>query len=50
MLAVPLGGMRLDFRGRELARQRLDLPLVRGQLEVHAGEYMAVLLVHVCYE
>ena len=37
VLAVPLGRVRLDLGVRELARQRLDLPLVRGQLEVHAA-------------
>ncbi|HEX7256048.1 MAG TPA: helix-turn-helix transcriptional regulator [Gaiellaceae bacterium] len=31
--------MRLDLRLRELARERPDLPLVVGELEVHRGEY-----------
>ena len=35
---VPLRRMRLDLRGRELARQRLDLLLLRRQLEVHGGQ------------
>ena len=35
VLAVPLGRVRLDLGLRELARERLDLPLVGGQLEVH---------------
>ena len=35
VLAVPLGRVRLDLGGRELPGQRLDLTLLRGQLEVH---------------
>ncbi len=35
VLAVPLCGVRLDLRGSELARDRLDIPLLRSELEVH---------------
>ena len=35
VLTVPVGGVRLDLGLRELPRQRLDLPLLGGQLEVH---------------
>ena len=35
VLAVPGGGVRLDLGLRELTRQRLDLPLVVRQGEVH---------------
>ena len=35
VLAVPLGRVRLDLGLRELARERLDLPLLGGELEVH---------------
>ena len=35
VLAVPLGRVRLDLGRGELARERLNLPLVRGELEVH---------------
>ena len=44
-----LGGVRLDLGGRELAGQRLDLPLVGCELEVHAASiwlsyyYMSVI-------
>ena len=37
VLTVPLGRVRLDLGLRELARERLDLLLVGGQLEVHAA-------------
>ncbi len=33
--AVPLRGVRLDLRVREVAGDRLDLPLLRCKLEVH---------------
>jgi hypothetical protein len=42
MRAVPLGGVRLDLRGREIAGQRLDLPLLRRELEVHGGQTTGV--------
>jgi hypothetical protein len=35
VLAVPLGGMRLDLVRGELARQLLDLLLLRDEVEVH---------------
>ena len=38
VVAVPLRRVRLDLRVRELARQRLDLLLLRRQLEVHGGQ------------
>jgi hypothetical protein len=33
--AVPFGRVRLDLGGRNVARERLDLALLGGQLEVH---------------
>ena len=41
VLAVPLGGVRLDPLAREVAGERLDLALLRAQLEVHAAESSA---------
>ena len=38
MCAIPLGGVWLDLRAREVAGQRLDLALLRRQLEVHDGQ------------
>ena len=38
VLAVPLGRVRLDPLAREVAGERLDLALLRAQLEVHAAE------------
>ena len=35
--AIPLGGVRLDLGVREVAGERLDLALLRRELEVHAG-------------
>src|SRR5204862_2479193 len=35
LLPVPLRGVRLDLRLRELARQRLDLALLGRQAQVH---------------
>ena len=35
VLAVPLGRVRLDLGLREFARERLDLLLVCGEVEVH---------------
>ena len=35
---VPLGRVRRDLGGGELARERLDLALIRRELEVHAAE------------
>ncbi len=35
MLAIPLGRVRLDLRPDEVARERLDLLLLGGELEVH---------------
>ena len=35
VLAVPLGSVRLDLGRRKLSRQRLDLPLLGAELEVH---------------
>ena len=35
VLAVPLGRVRLDLGLRELVRKRLDLLLLRAQIEVH---------------
>ena len=35
VLAIPLGGVRLDLGRGELARQRLDLSLLGAELEVH---------------
>ena len=35
VLAVPLGCVRLDLGADELARERLDLLLLGGELEVH---------------
>ena len=35
MLAIPLGRMRIDLGLREIARERLDLPLVLSEVEVH---------------
>src|SRR5207248_10198486 len=34
VVAIPLGGVRIDLLGAELARERLDLALLRVQLEV----------------
>ena len=36
--AIPLGRVRLDLGGGELARDRLDLALLRRELEVHARQ------------
>ncbi len=36
--AIPVGGVRLDLGGGELARNRLDLALLRRELEVHARQ------------
>ena len=41
VLAVPGGGVRLDLGLRELSRERLDLPLVVRQGEVHRREVYA---------
>ena len=38
VVAIPRGCVRLDLGRRELARQRLDLALLRRQLEVHGGQ------------
>ena len=35
VLAVPLGRVRLDLGADEVARERLDLLLLGGELEVH---------------
>ena len=35
MLAIPLGCMRIDFCLGEVARKRLNLPLVLREVEVH---------------
>ena len=35
VLAVPLGRVRLDLGRGELSRERLDLPLLGAELEVH---------------
>ena len=35
VLAIPLRRVRRDLRVRELARERLDLALLGGELEVH---------------
>ena len=35
VLAIPLGRVRLDLRLGEVARERLDLPLLGAELEVH---------------
>ena len=35
VLAVPLGRVRLDLGRGELPRERLDLPLLGAELEVH---------------
>ena len=40
-VAVPLGGVRIDLGARELAGERLDLALLRPQLELHARECRA---------
>ena len=40
--AIPLSGVRLDLRGREIAGERLDLPLLRRELEVHGGQTTGV--------
>ena len=39
---IPFGGVRLDLRGREIAGERLDLPLLRRELEVHGGQTTGV--------
>jgi hypothetical protein len=36
VVAIPLGGVGLDLLGPEVARERLDLALLRIQLEVQA--------------
>jgi hypothetical protein len=36
VIAIPVGGVGLDLLRAELARQRLDLALLRTQLEVQA--------------
>ena len=36
VVAIPLGGVGLDLLGAEIARERLDLALLRIQLEVQA--------------
>jgi hypothetical protein len=38
MRAIPLGSVRLDLGLCELARERLDLALIVGELEVHSYE------------
>ena len=35
VLAVPLGRVRLDLGADEVARERLDLLLLGGELEIH---------------
>ncbi len=40
--AIPLGGVRLDLGPREVAGERLDLALLRRELEVHGGHTSAV--------
>ncbi len=35
VLAVPLGRVRLDLGAHEVARERLDLPLLGREVEVH---------------
>jgi len=39
MLPVPLRGVRLDLGLRELAGQRLDLALIRREIEIHGPDY-----------
>jgi hypothetical protein len=34
VVAIPVGGVGLDLLGAEIARQRLDLALLRSELEV----------------
>ena len=41
VVAVPRGRVGRDLGLGEVARERLDLPLVGGQLEVHRADYMA---------
>jgi hypothetical protein len=36
VVAIPLPGVRLDLLGAEITRQRLDLALLRVELEVQA--------------
>jgi hypothetical protein len=38
VVAIPGGGIRLDLRAREIARQCLDLALVLRQIDVLAGK------------
>ena len=40
--AIPLGGVRLDLGAGEVARERLDLALLRRQLEVHGRRLSAM--------
>ena len=44
MRAIPLGGVRLDLGVREVAGERLDLALLRRELEVHGGHTSGVRL------
>src|SRR6267378_2927069 len=45
MGAVPVRGVRLDLGGCELLRERLDLALLRRQLEVHGRQTTRMRLV-----
>ena len=40
VLAIPLGRVRLDLLAREVAGERLDLFLLRGELKVHFQDYI----------
>ena len=41
VVAIPVGGVRLDLLPREVAGQRLDFLLLGGRLEVHVRNYIA---------
>jgi len=42
VLAIPLGGVRLDLGLCELVREPLDLTLLAGEVEVHGGKYTRI--------
>jgi hypothetical protein len=48
VLAVPLGRVRFDLGSGELTRQRLDLALLRAQVEVHAASIRTRFQYHIC--
>ena len=39
VVAIPLGGVRLDLLAGEFARERLDLALLRAEVEIHETDF-----------